>query len=174
VWLIYDHLNAYQFDFLIDTANAFQQEEGQIYWLGIKELWDIPPDYFFGWKTAEYPLRFMDDAAFLMNHPSYWLPLTYPPGHEFQEESLDLAFVITGGEGWICGDADASGGVDIDDVVYLIAFIFSSGPPPQPYLSGDVDCSGAVDIDDVVWLIAYIFSGGNAPCDTDGDGVPDC
>jgi hypothetical protein len=39
---------------------------------------------------------------------------------------------------------------------------------------GDSDCSGDVDIDDVVYLIAYIFSGGPAPCDIDGDGVPDC
>jgi hypothetical protein len=73
-----------------------------------------------------------------------------------------------------CGDADASGGVDIDDVVYLISYIFSSGLEPVPYESGDADCSGGVDIDDVVFLIAYIFSGGYAPCDTDGDGVPDC
>ncbi len=43
----------------------------------------------------------------------------------------------------------------------------------QP-VCGDSDCSGAVDIDDVVWLINYIFTGGNAPCDTDGDGLPDC
>jgi hypothetical protein len=41
-------------------------------------------------------------------------------------------------------------------------------------ICGDSDCSGDVDIDDVVYLIAYIFSGGPAPCDTDGDGVPDC
>lgn len=79
-----------------------------------------------------------------------------------------------GGPEYICGDADASGGVDIDDVVYLIAFIFSGGPEPVPYESGDADCSGIVDIDDAVWLINYIFSGGNAPCDLDGGGVPDC
>jgi hypothetical protein len=75
---------------------------------------------------------------------------------------------------YYCGDADGSGDVDIDDVVYLINYIFSGDPPPDPYESGDADCSGAVDIDDVVWLINYIFSGGNAPCDTDGDEVPDC
>ena len=74
----------------------------------------------------------------------------------------------------ICGDANNSDDVDIDDVVYLIAYIFSGGPPPDPYESGDADCSGDVDIDDVVWLIAYIFSGGNAPCDLDGDEMPDC
>jgi hypothetical protein len=75
---------------------------------------------------------------------------------------------------FLCGDADGSEDIDIDDVVYLIAYIFSGGPPPDPYESGDADCSGAVDIDDVVYLINYIFSGGNAPCDTDGDEVPDC
>jgi len=67
---------------------------------------------------------------------------------------------------WICGDADASGGVDIDDAVYLIAYIFASGPAPEPLESGDVDLSGAVDIDDVVYLINYIFGGGPEPCAT--------
>ena len=75
---------------------------------------------------------------------------------------------------FLCGDADASGEADIDDVVYLINFIFSGGPEPEPYESGDADCSVGVDIDDVVYLINYIFSGGNAPCDIDGDEVPDC
>jgi hypothetical protein len=75
---------------------------------------------------------------------------------------------------YITGDADGSGQVDIDDVVYLIAYIFSSGPEPVPYESGDADCSGGVDIDDVVYVIAYIFSSGPPPGDPDGDGVPDC
>jgi hypothetical protein len=75
---------------------------------------------------------------------------------------------------YVCGDADGSSAVDIDDVVYLIAFIFSGGSEPMPYESGDADCSGAVDIDDVVYLIAFIFSAGPEPCDPDGDGVPDC
>jgi hypothetical protein len=65
----------------------------------------------------------------------------------------------------VCGDADASLGVDIDDVVYLIAYIFSGGPEPDPYESGDADLSGGVDIDDVVYIISYIFSGGHAPCE---------
>jgi hypothetical protein len=65
---------------------------------------------------------------------------------------------------YICGDADDSEAVDIDDVVYLIAYIFSGGSEPVPYEAGDADCSDAVDIDDVVYLIAYIFSGGPEPC----------
>jgi hypothetical protein len=75
---------------------------------------------------------------------------------------------------YFCGDADGSGGVDIDDVVFLIAYIFSGGPEPFPYENGDADCSGGIDIDDVVYLIAYIFAGGNAPCDPFGTGSPGC
>jgi hypothetical protein len=74
----------------------------------------------------------------------------------------------------MCGDADGSEAVDIDDVVFLINFIFAGGPEPFPYEAGDVDCSGTIDIDDVVYIIGFIFSGGYAPCDTDGDGEPDC
>jgi len=75
---------------------------------------------------------------------------------------------------FICGDCDGSAAVDIDDVVYLIAYIFSSGPEPIPLESADADCSGAADIDDCVYLIEYIFSSGPVPGDPDGNGVPDC
>jgi hypothetical protein len=71
-----------------------------------------------------------------------------------------------GGGEVICepGDADGSGFVDIDDVVYLITYIFSSGPPPTPEdCCGDANGSGFVDIDDAVYLISYIFAGGPPP-----------
>jgi len=65
---------------------------------------------------------------------------------------------------YICGDADNSGGVDIDDVVFLINYIFAGGPYPDPYDSGDVNVSGAIDIDDAAYMIEYIFASGPAPC----------
>ena len=65
---------------------------------------------------------------------------------------------------YLCGDADASGNVDISDAVYLIAYIFQGGPAPNPLVAGDADCSNSVDISDAVYLIAYIFGGGPAPC----------
>jgi hypothetical protein len=63
-----------------------------------------------------------------------------------------------------CGDPNHDGSVDISDVVYLIAYIFSGGSAPSPLLSGDANCDKSVDISDVVYLIAYIFSGGAKPC----------
>jgi hypothetical protein len=65
---------------------------------------------------------------------------------------------------YICGDANNDGAVDISDVVYLVAYIFSGGSPPLPLLAGDANCDSMVDISDVVYLIAYIFAGGSAPC----------
>ena len=65
---------------------------------------------------------------------------------------------------YLCGDANGSGTVNISDAVYLIAYIFSGGPAPNPLVAGDANCSGTVNISDAVYLIAYIFSGGPAPC----------
>jgi hypothetical protein len=61
--------------------------------------------------------------------------------------------------------------MDIDDVVYLIDYIFTGGPAPTPdrVASGDANCDCAVDIDDAVYLIAYIFTAGPPPqfsCET--------
>lgn len=74
----------------------------------------------------------------------------------------------------VCGDADGDGATNISDAVYLITYIFAGGPPPSSVEQADVDCSGAVNVTDAVIIINYIFAGGFAPCDPDGDGVPDC
>ncbi|MFH1893393.1 MAG: M6 family metalloprotease domain-containing protein [Candidatus Zixiibacteriota bacterium] len=86
-------------------------------------------------------------------------PYHYNPGQE-DADGDDIGDACD----FLCGDTDGSGAVDIDDVVYLIQYIFAGGPAPDPVAKGDVDCSGGVDIDDVVYLIGYIFAGGPAPC----------
>jgi hypothetical protein len=78
------------------------------------------------------------------------------------------------GGSYICGDANASGYVDIDDVIYILAYAFLDGPAPIPVESADANCSGYVDIDDVVYILAYAFIDGPPPCDPDNDGEPDC
>lgn len=75
---------------------------------------------------------------------------------------------------YICGDANADQLTNITDAVYLIGYIFNSGPAPNPYESGDANCDELVNITDAVYLITYIFNGGPPPCDTDNSGDPDC
>lgn len=65
---------------------------------------------------------------------------------------------------YVCGDADASSQVTISDAVYLINYIFSGGPAPNPTLSGDANCDSVITISDAVYLVNYIFSGGAPPC----------
>jgi len=80
---------------------------------------------------------------------------------KFFDSEIDLQCVECD---WIVGDADNSGYIDIDDVVYIIGYIFVSGPEPVPHIgAGDANCSTEVDIDDVVYLIGYIFVGGPPP-----------
>ncbi len=86
----------------------------------------------------------------------------FSDGVEMVTTDLDSVYVEV--PTYVPGDADGSGEVDIDDVVYLIQYIFSSSPAPDPLESGDADCSGEVDIDDVVYLIEYIFASGPPPC----------
>lgn len=78
----------------------------------------------------------------------------------------------SGGKEWILppdvvllhGDVDASGEIDIDDVVRTISVIFSGGSVAGPFMIADCNCSHSVDIDDAVYLINYIFTSGPFPC----------
>jgi hypothetical protein len=69
---------------------------------------------------------------------------------------------------YVCGDVNASQPttIDIADLVYVVAFMFKSGPEPIPFESGDVNCSNPpeIDISDLVYLVAYMFKSGAAPC----------
>lgn len=78
-----------------------------------------------------------------------------------------IYYVVEEGCDYLNGDANGSGGdpaIDIDDVVFLITYVFAGGAEPQPLLSGDADCSVFIDIDDIVYLIGYIFAGAAPPC----------
>ena len=73
---------------------------------------------------------------------------------------------VLGYEGVVCGDANGDGEIDIEDVVYLISYLFAGGPSPQcqPITAcGDVNKDGRVNVVDVVYLINYLFMGGPAP-----------
>jgi len=76
--------------------------------------------------------------------------------------------------GYQCGDVDHDGHPSIVDAIALIHYIFAGGPAPDPYETGDTNCDGIANITDAVYLVTYIFAGGNPPCDTNGDGEPDC
>jgi aminopeptidase N len=130
------------------------------------------PYYWMYWSgDLPYGLDFQGDTLGLISGTPTW-PATYfftirltdskaIPDTLFESFALT---VVNETPPYTCGDADGSHGIDISDVVYLVAYIFSGGAPPDPLIAGDSNCSSDVDISDVVYLISYIFSGGLAPC----------
>lgn len=64
----------------------------------------------------------------------------------------------------VAGDANHDGVINIGDAVYLVAYIFKSGSPPECMEEGDANCDGTVNVGDAVNLINYIFKSGPPPC----------
>jgi len=65
--------------------------------------------------------------------------------------------------GYLCGDADGSGWINILDVSYLISYLYKGGPASNPPAASDADGNGAINILDVSRLINYLYKGGAAP-----------
>jgi hypothetical protein len=62
-----------------------------------------------------------------------------------------------------CGDVNGDGLINVTDVVYLINYLFISGPPPAPMATGNANCDGSVNVSDVVYLINSLFVSGSPP-----------
>ncbi|MFH1372956.1 MAG: M28 family peptidase [bacterium] len=66
---------------------------------------------------------------------------------------------------WICGDIDGSGVIpDVGDLMYLVTYLFQSGPPPPVLDAANVNADAGVDVGDITALVAYLFQGGAINC----------
>ena len=64
---------------------------------------------------------------------------------------------------YVFGDANGDGLVDLSDIVYLISYLYKSGPAPDPLASGDPSADCLIDLADVIYLISYLYKNGPAP-----------
>ncbi|KAA3632082.1 MAG: hypothetical protein DWP97_11735 [Calditrichaeota bacterium] len=61
-------------------------------------------------------------------------------------------------------DNDPGDDIDINDLLYLVAYCYKGGPAPECMPEADVDGSGAIESAvDIEYLINYMFNGGPAP-----------
>jgi len=99
----------WQYNFFFDPTNAFWQEGSEtnpiVYWLSVRAtIPSEPVTYQFGWKTSTN--HWNDDAVWIDEQGGgVWNELRYPPGHPWMGESMDMSFVITGGQTMDFGDA---------------------------------------------------------------------
>ncbi len=64
---------------------------------------------------------------------------------------------------YVPGDASNDGKFNIADVTFMIARIFSGGPPPPISAAADPNADCKVNIADATFMISRIFTGGPAP-----------
>lgn len=95
-YLSANHRSTYQYDFCVKWE-PFVAETGTIYWLAVKEL-SASTSYTFGCKTAARQFRWNDAAVYVHPSDGGWFKTTYPQGHKYANEPLDLAFVIADGD----------------------------------------------------------------------------
>jgi len=80
-------------------------------------------------------------------------------------EGLYIDDLKVGGEKvGVCGDANGDSEVSIADVVYLVNYLFRSGPEPDPLWVADCNQNGSADIVDAIYLTDYLFKSGPSPC----------
>jgi len=66
---------------------------------------------------------------------------------------------------YLRGDANGDNQTNSADIIFLINYLFKSGPAPDPLELGYVNCGDeVVNSADVVYLIDYLFKGGPPPC----------
>ncbi len=66
----------------------------------------------------------------------------------------------------ITGDVNVNGTITSADIIYLVGYVFKSGPTPLPCeASGDVNCSENVTSADIIYLVNHVFRSGPLPCD---------
>lgn len=76
----------------------------------------------------------------------------------------EIEFLYEHPSGYICGDADGSGSINVSDAIYLLGYIFGRNDGPLDHSGGDYNSDGRLNLSDCVYLIAYIFGGGPEPC----------
>jgi Dockerin type I domain len=65
--------------------------------------------------------------------------------------------------GYVCGDANGDGVLNIRDITYLINFLYKGGVAPNPIQAGDANGNGIVNIQDITHLINYLYKSGPNP-----------
>ena len=81
----------------------------------------------------------------------------------YTEQSITR--ILTVNAAFVCGDANDDNKVDLQDIIYLVNYIFKGGPQPIPdKLAGDANGDDKVNLQDIIYLVNYIFKGGPKPC----------
>jgi len=82
---------------------------------------------------------------------------------------------VCAGQNFIRGECNGDDSITIADAIFLLGFLFNSGPAPTCQDACDINDDSGIDIGDGVYLLAYLFNDGFTPgcldaADTNDDG----
>jgi len=146
--------------------------------LDYNDIWNNAGGNYLGW-AAPGGNDLSTDPLFRSNVPAgYWIQETSPCRDAGDPDPIyndpDGSRADMGANPFsasICGDANGDGLVNVGDVVFLINYVFRSGPPPDPLETADVNGDGVANVGDAVYLLNYTFRGGSPPdCSLGSDG----
>ncbi|MCA8959560.1 MAG: hypothetical protein KDC38_03560, partial [Planctomycetes bacterium] len=135
----------------------------------VARLWNVAPAP----TTAQLSLGAASiAAAFAVSHiETTEGPLPVLPAGELElpfnpQQLRTVRFLIapSGPIEFIRGDANGDGSVgDIGDPIFILGYMFASGPAPGCLESADANADGAVNLADVISLLVHLFEMGPAP-----------
>ena len=112
-------------------------------------------------EPADYSI--LTSGAFIPEHsyPDYdTFEISYALVLSDEYEIVNLNTVV---DGIICGNLNGDGELNVSDVVYLVNYVWRSGPPPTwPYIA-EINNDGILDAVDMVYLVNYLFKSGPPP-----------
>lgn len=117
------------------------------------------------WADTYYDIPF-SVAGFLQQYPPMWGQemMPYTVSGQFTDAtpfSFDYEVL---GWGYLPGDANLDGMVNIGDAVMLVNYVFKGEEAPGFPPTADANCDNNINIADAVRLVTYIFKGGLPPC----------
>ncbi len=78
-------------------------------------------------------------------------------------DTLFKLLVVSDGPDFIRGDADASGTVNLTDVIFTATWIYADGAAPDCQDACDANDDGRLDISDPIFTLLYLFTSSAAP-----------
>jgi hypothetical protein len=136
----------------------------------------LMPIYFLTPALKNVPPPLFDSVTHYVAYeifPKRFFSITVPTFDQFGEHILAVdtsRFLLVPtkklrfGQPVVCGDVNNDGIVALGDVVWLVAYLYRSGPAPIPMeCVGDVNNDDIVNLGDLVWLVAYLYRSGPAP-----------
>lgn len=62
------------------------------------------------------------------------------------------------------GDVDCDSDIDLEDVIFLINYLYRNGEEPPLLETADANCDRIIDVADLMVLLNYLFKKGAPPC----------